>query len=106
MAEIYIQRKYWPTRRIHLYQQFGGDGYAICGGAWEKATYVEYKPFEWIPPNKPNHPYDDLNFCQSCRRCAEKRHGAEYKPLTEAYNKIAEEIGQSSKIKKLADYKG
>lgn len=88
MPEKYLQRKYWPTRRIHLYFTIGGDGYALCGGAMEGATYQKYKPFVWGFNSSEQHPYDDLNYCQSCRRVAEKRNGRKYIPLSKYYEKV------------------
>ena len=88
MTEKYVQKKYWPTRRIHLYD-IQNDGYALCGNAMVTATYENFPAFLWNQLNRlKRHPYDDLNFCQSCRRVAEKRAGNEYKPLTKHYEEI------------------
>jgi len=90
--EKYTQKQYWPTRRIHLYD-IHHDGYALCGGAMVVATYRNFSPFAWTQLNKgKRHPYDDLNFCQSCRRVAEKRAGLKYKPLTKTYDEIIAQI--------------
>jgi hypothetical protein len=34
------------------------------------------------------HPYDDLNFCQCCRRKAMSWHDQKYQPMTEKYDHL------------------
>ena len=83
----YYQRKVWPTRRIHLFS--GGQEMSECGLAWAVAgDLVSSKKMDWEKDADWLHPYDDLNYCQSCRRVAMTAHGAKYLPMTEKYDHL------------------
>ena len=92
---IYSQMKYWLTRRVHLFESTeDGNQTSLCGLAVSGGCYPFSTPFEWVEENF-RHPYDDLNYCQSCRRKAEKLHGRKYEPLTEKYpNPMTIEVKQ------------
>ena len=83
---IFGQYKYWLTRRIHLHEVHANgtvEETSICGCNQIAGSYFSHT----IDYEKESnlHPYDDLNYCQSCRRKAEKLHGGNYFFLTEKY---------------------
>jgi hypothetical protein len=78
------QFKCWPSRRIHLFQ--GNDEVSYCGVAWRIACDPK-GTIDW-EEGSASHPYDDLNYCQSCRRKAMSMHGQKYVPLTEKYSHL------------------
>jgi uncharacterized protein with PIN domain len=55
--------------------------------AWRGAGDVVGK-VNWEKENEQGHPYDDLNYCQSCRRKAMSWHGKKYQPMTEKYDHL------------------
>ena len=79
------QLKVWPTRRVHLFQ--GGAEISFCGLAWRMAG-DKIGEFDWEKKAGRVHPYDNLNFCQSCRRKAMSWHNQKYKPLTQKYDHL------------------
>ena len=81
------QRKIWPTRRIHLFQR--GQEISFCGLAWR------------VDGEDHAHPYDDLNYCQCCRRKAMGYHGQKYLPMTEKYDHLRKAYEKAKgKVKK------
>lgn len=78
------QRKVWPSRKVHMFQ--AGSDVSFCGLCWREAGdkfgTIDYPDQEW------RQPYDDLNYCMSCRRKADSYTGRKYKPLTEKYEHL------------------
>lgn len=82
------QKKSWPSRKKHLFLPgCREDDVAICGGPFNFASEQVRKGLNWDSESN-LHPYDDLNYCQSCRRVAMGMHGEKYTPLTEKYEHI------------------
>ena len=83
----YWQRKVWPTRRIHLFA--GGQEMSECGLVWVKVgDLVSRRKLDWEKDSDWMHPYDDLNYCQSCRRTAMALHGKKYQAMTDKYDHL------------------
>lgn len=81
----YRQMKYWLTRRMHLYRlNATGMDYSLCGLAIKCGCYPHKAKIDWKTEDE-EHPYDNLNYCQSCRRKAMKIHEEKYVPLTGMY---------------------
>jgi hypothetical protein len=80
---MYQQAKAWPSRRIHL---FNGGEFSVCGSVETVQCFsvnrVEFD-FETI---KKIHPYDNLNYCQSCLRAVMAQNNEKYKPIKQYYN--------------------
>ena len=74
----YRQMKAWPTRRLHLFEY--GQSVSICGLVMAVQCFAHKDNVLWH-----HHRYDDLNYCQSCRRTAMKFHGKKYVPLSTIY---------------------
>lgn len=94
----YWQRKVWPTRRIHLFA--GGQEMSECGLAWSKVgDLVSKRKLVWEADSDWMHPYDDLNYCQSCRRKVMTAHGKKYRPMTEKYDHLRKAFAERQKQK-------
>lgn len=78
------QLKLWPSRRVHLFQY--RQDISFCGLAWRGAGDVVGR-INWGKDDY-NHPYDDLNYCQCCRRKAMGWNGEKYQPMTEKYDHL------------------
>jgi len=93
----YMQMKAWPTRRIHLFQQ--GQKMSICSLVFRIQCFLigsfDFKHQEH------RHPYDDLNYCQTCRRLAAKAHGRDYTPITEKYSNIKRRAESKERVREL-----
>lgn len=81
----YKQMKAWPTRRLHLFFSLGTT--SLCGSVMEMQSFPVLKGVDWL--DVPNvHEYDNLNYCQSCLRCAMSEHGEKYIPLSKVYERL------------------
>lgn len=84
MGIKFTQIKVWPTRRIHLF--YANDRISWCGlterMAGEKIGEVDY------PKEEDKHAYDDLRYCQCCRRKADSWTNRKYTPLTKRYENL------------------
>jgi len=77
--------KVWPTRRIHAFIE--GEDVSICCLTWRVAGDKVHQSNGAKRALKV-HPYDDLNYCQSCRRSLMKMAGQKYEPLTSKYEHL------------------
>lgn len=92
------QLKLWPSRRVHLFQK--GQPLSFCGIGWRGAG-DPVGSIDWEKEAATLHPYDDLNFCQSCRRKAMSWHDQKYQPLTEKYDHLRQAFeNRQRKVKK------
>jgi len=85
MVAKYVQRKLWPSRKYHLF--LDGSEVSICGCATIWGSY-DKRIIVWGFDSADYHPYDDLNYCQACRRVAESSAGRKYIPLSKHYEEI------------------
>jgi hypothetical protein len=78
------QMKAWPTRRIHLFPEDESKR-SSCGLVTQGQSFfvMELNGDEAMKLHK----YDDLNFCQTCRRILMKDYGQKYVPLSTIYQK-------------------